>query len=313
MIELSIVIPVKDEEKIIPSLIERISSAILDLKITFEIIFVTDINKDHTVDVLQYFSEKNQRIKTIKLANCFGQHVAVMAGLDYSQGNYVVIMDGDLQDFPEDIPLLYRKITEGYDIVYAVKQKKNDSFFRNLSSRTFNSLMNLFSDIKQTSNTSMFRIISRKAVNEVIQFRENEPSLTYIFNYINLPTSTVKVRSGSRQEGKTKYNIFGLMEFAISSLLSFSRKPLKLISNLGLIMSFFSFLYFAIVIFQHFFMQIEILGWATIISIITFLGGIQLLSLGIIGEYVGRIYMQTKNRPLYIIEKKIGDFNKSDK
>jgi dolichol-phosphate mannosyltransferase len=149
MIELSIVIPVKDEEKIIPSLIERISSAILDLKITFEIIFVTDINKDHTVDVLQYFSEKNQRIKTIKLANCFGQHVAVMAGLDYSQGNYVVIMDGDLQDFPEDIPLLYRKITEGYDIVYAVKQKKNDSFFRNLSSRTFNSLMNLFSDINR--------------------------------------------------------------------------------------------------------------------------------------------------------------------
>lgn len=308
MYEISVVIPVRDEEKNIPELINRLFSTFNKMDVSFEVIFVTDINNDNTVGLLAEYSKKHQNVKTVKLSNSFGQHVAIMAGLDHCKGNYVVTMDGDLQDYPEDIPLLYDKIAEGFDIVYSLKESKNDTLFRNLSSRAFNSLMNSLSDFKIQSNSSMFRIISRKALLEITKFREYEPSLTYIFSYINLPTTTVKVRSGVRQHGTTKYSFFRLGSFAISSLLSFSRKPLRLLSGLGLIISIFSFIYFAIVLFQYFFFRIPVLGWATIIAIITFTGGIQLLSIGVIGEYIGRIYMQTKNRPLYIVEKKIGNF-----
>ncbi len=309
MYEISIVIPVRDEEKNISELISRIYASAESIRKTFEIIFVTDINRDNTIGLLEEYSSTHTNIKTLKLSNGFGQHIAVMAGLDHCSGSSIVIMDGDLQDYPEDIPLLYNKLCQGYDIVYAVKEKKNDNLFRNLSSWAFNSLMNNLSDIKLYSNSSMFRIISRKALEEVIRFREYEPSLTYIFSFINLPTTTIMVRSGTRQRGETKYSLFRLLNFAVSSLLSFSRKPLRVISTLGLVMSIFSFVYFVIVIFQYFLLKTEIMGWTTIIAIITLFSGVHLLSLGVIGEYVGRIYMQTKNRPLYIVEKKYGDFD----
>jgi polyisoprenyl-phosphate glycosyltransferase len=309
MYEISVVIPVRDEEKNVPELVDRLFSTINGMGKLFEIVFVTDINKDNTVNLLAEYSGKHKNIKVIKLSNSFGQHVAVMAGLDHCSGNYIVIMDGDLQDLPEDIPLLYNKIIEGYDIIYTMKENKNDNLFRNISSWIFNGLMNYLSDIKIDSNSSMFRIISRKALEEITKFREYEPSLTYVFSFINLPTSVVKVRSGVRQRGETKYSLFRLMGFAVSSLLSFSRKPLRMISSLGLIMSVLSFIYFVIVIYQYFLLKIEILGWATIMVTVTLIGGIQLLSIGVIGEYIGRMYMQTKNRPLYIIEKKYGNFD----
>ena len=309
MYEISIVIPVRDEEKNINDLIRRIFATVESLHKTFEIIFVTDINRDNTIDLLDACSKQHPNIKVLKLSNSFGQHVAVMAGLDHCLGKYTIIMDGDLQDYPEDILLLYNKICEGYDIVYALKDKKNEGFLRNLSSRIFNGLMNSLSDIKIDSNSSMFRIISRKARTEVIKFREYEPSLTYIFSFINLPTATIKVTSGVRIQGKTKYSFLKLVNFAISSLLSFSRKPLRMISNFGYIVSLVSLIYFIVVLYQYFFFGIPILGWATIVAIITFIGGIQLLSIGVIGEYIGRIYMQTKNRPLYIVEKRFGNFD----
>jgi glycosyltransferase involved in cell wall biosynthesis len=308
MYEISVIIPVRDEADNIPELIQRLFATFNSMGKSFELIFVTDVNRDDTVNVLAECGNQHKNVKTIKLSNSFGQHVAVMAGLDHCCGQYIVIMDGDLQDYPEDIVLLYNKIKEGQDIVYAIKEKKNDSLFRNLSSEIFNGLMSYLSDIRISMNSSMFRIISRKALDEIVKFREYEPSLTYIFGLINLPTSTVKVRSGVRQRGKTKYHLFKLINFAVSSLFSFSRKPLRMISSLGLVMSVFSFIYFLVIIYQYFFLKIEVVGWATIVSIMTFIGGMQLLCLGVIGEYVGRMFMQTKNRPLYIIERKYGDF-----
>lgn len=308
MHKFSVVIPVRNEEQIIDELVSRLSSTLEKISDSFEIIFVTDTNTDDTIRILEKHSREKPDIKTIELSNSFGQHVAVMAGLDHSNGEYTVIMDGDLQDYPEDIPLLYDKLCEGFDVVYATKENKNSGFFRNLSSQAFNILMNNLSDVKIDSNSSMFRIISRKALNEVTKFRESELSLTYIFSFINLPTATVRTRSGVRQQGETKYNFFKLLGFAASSLLSFSRRPLRMISSFGLTVSMLSFIYLLIVLYQYFFLGISVLGWATIIVIVTFTGGIQLLSIGVIGEYIGRIYMQTKNRPLYIIEKKFGDF-----
>lgn len=309
MCEISIVIPVRDEEKNLDELVTRIFNSLEMINKSFEIIFITDINKDNTVQLLEDYSKKYSNVKAIKLSNGFGQHVAVMAGLDYASGEAIVIMDGDLQDCPEDIPLLYNKLCENFDIVYGIKERKNENVFRNSSSRLFNWIMNLFSDKKVSNNSSMFRIISRKALNEIVRFREYEPSLTYIFSYINLPTAKIAVTSGTRHKGETKYNFIKLFSFAVSSLLSFSRKPLRMISILGLVMSLLSFLYLIIVLFQYLFLKIEVQGWATMVVVSTLIGGIQLLSLGVIGEYIGRMYMQTKNRPLYIIERKIGKFD----
>lgn len=309
MVNISVVIPVRDEEKNLDELCSRIIDTMEKVNLLFEVIFVTDINKDNTLLGLVNWNLKDPRIKTIKLANSFGQHVAVFAGLKRCEGKYIVIMDGDLQDYPEDIEILYKEIVKGFDIVYAIKEKKNDSFLRNLCSKIFNSMMNKFSDSKIESNSSMFRIISDRAANEVLKFEEFEPSLTYIFSFIGLPTSVAMVRSGERKAGETKYNVIKLTNFAISSLLSFSRKPLRLISKLGLFVSVGSIFYLIFIIIQSMFLGIEVVGWATIISLISFFGGIQLLCTGIIGEYVGRIYMETKKRPLYVIEKKIGEFH----
>ncbi len=309
MCEISIVIPVRDEEQNLDELIARIFISLERMNKSFEIIFVTDINKDNTVDLLEEYSKRTPNVKTIKLSNGFGQHIAVLAGLDHARGEAIAIMDGDLQDCPEDIALLYDKLQENYDVVYGIKDSKDDSIFRNSSSRLFNWIMDLFSDKKVRNNSSMFRMISRKALIEIVKFREYEPSLTYIFSYINLPTANVKVTSGKRLYGQTKYSFLKLLSFAISSLLSFSRKPLKIISILGLVMSLLSFFYFAVVLIQYLFFKIEVQGWTTLIVVSTLIGGIQLLSLGVIGEYIGRMYMQTKNRPLYIVERKIGKFD----
>lgn len=309
MVEISTIIPVRDEESNLQILADRLISTFEKMNVSFEIIFVTDINTDKTQSILEELSEKNKNIKTLKLSNRFGQHVAVLAGLDHSQGKFTVIMDGDLQDMPEDIPILYEKICEGYDVVYAEKENKNENYFRNLSSKSFNKIMNFFSDIKVDNNTSMFRIISRRMREEIIRYREFEPSLTYIFNLINFPTTKARVSSGKREHGNSKYNLSRLINFAISTLLSFSRKPLRMISGIGLFIALLSFIYLIIVLIQYFFFEIEILGWATLIVIITFTSGVQLLGLGVIGEYIGRIFMQTKNRPLYVIDKKIGKFD----
>lgn len=307
MVDLSIVIPVKDEEKNIVELILRISNTINKMNLSYEIVFVTDINKDNTFELLKSLNKQDKKVKVIKLSNSYGHHVAVIAGLNYCCGKAVVIMDGDLQDYPEDIPKLYEKSQEGYDVVYGTKARKNDSIMRNLFSKTFIKLLNKLSDYKLDYNTCMFRIMSRRTVEEILKFREREPVLTGIISLIGFPAAKVIVTSGKRKVGKTKYNFLRQVNLSVSFLLSFSTKPLRICSICGFFTSCLSFVYLLIVIIQKTLFNIDVLGWPTLVSLITFLGGIQLFFIGIIGEYIGRIFMETKNRPLYIVQKKIGD------
>ena len=308
MLELSVVIPVRDEEKNLEELVKRIVDSINKIGITFEVIFVTDINRDNTLEVLKSLNKFDDRIKTIKLSSGLGQHMAVIAGLNLTKGKAVVIMDGDLQDYPEDIPKLYKKYTEGFDVVYGVKEKKNDSALRNLFSKTFIKILNKLSDYKLDFNTCMFRILSKRTVENILKFSEREPSITGLISIINYPTTEVVVTSGKRTAGETKYNFIRQINLAISFLLSFSTKPLRIASALGFIISSLSFLYLIIVSVQKYFFNVAVLGWATIISLITLSTGLQLFFLGIIGEYIGKIFMETKNRPRYFIEEKIGNF-----
>lgn len=304
--DLSVVIPVRDEASNIPVLTGRLKTTLNAMQLTFEIIFVTDLNKDDTVDVLKAQHQSDNRVRYVKLSRSYGQHVAVVAGLQASSGKYAVIMDGDLQDEPEDIPLLYNKIRQGYEIVYGQKETKNESAFRNLVSRFFLHVFSNLSDVKMDYNTSMFRIISRKTIDEVLKYREIEPSLTFIMGSLNLPTEKVLVASGRRFSGKTQYPLSRQLRFAFTSLLSFSTKPIEYVSMLGLLISLISFIYFIVVVFQRFFTGIAVLGWPTIIALITLLGGMQLFAIGIIGQYIGKIFLQTKNRPLYVVEEQAG-------
>lgn len=307
-IDLSVIIPVRDEERNIAELVSRLVETIDTLKLDLEIIFITDANTDRTYEFLQEQHRLDSRIKEIKLSNTFGQQAAVMAGLQYSSGEAVVIMDGDLQDLPEDIPKLYETMLQGYDVVYGEKRQKNDLLIRNIYSKLFVKAMSALSDYNIRYNASMFRIISRRAVNELLRFREDEPSIAFIMGLINFPTTSVEVASGKRRKGSTKYGFFRQMKVAISLLLAFSTKPLRLISIIGFIVSILSFAHLLFVLNQSYFFAVPVMGWATIITLITLLGGLQLFSMGIIGEYIGRVFLQSKRRPLYIIEEKLGEF-----
>ena len=304
--DMSVVIPVRNEEKNIRELIERLTMTMREMELTYEFIFVTDINTDRTLDVLRECHANDDKVKVIKLAAAMGQHIAVVAGLDSSEGNCVVLMDGDLQDYPEDIPKLHSRMLEGFDVVYGIKEKKNDSMIRNIYSRIFVRVMNRLSDHRVEHSTSMFRVMSRRTVDQLNRFRENEQSLTGLISLIGFPTDKVLVTSGERKAGETKYSFISQVNFAISFLLSFSTKPLRMISILGFIVSALSFLYLGFVVIQVLIAGTAVMGWPTLVVLMTFLGGIQLLALGVIGEYISRIFIESKRRPIYIVEEKIG-------
>jgi polyisoprenyl-phosphate glycosyltransferase len=310
MTRLSVVVPVRNEAKNIPTFVARLTPVLEGLGSDHEIIFATDLNRDNTLEVLRSMHRDDARIKTLKLSNAFGHHVAVLAGLTVSAGDAVVVMDGDMQDYPEDIPLLYGKLQEGHDVVYGVKARKNESALRNVFSRTFLRLMKALSDYDVDFNTSMFRVMSRRAVDELCRFREREPSITGLVSVIGLPTAKVQVTSGARQAGRTNYSYWRQLKFAVNFLLSFSTKPLRLISMLGLVISTLSFVYFVVVVIQRLAFGTPVPGWPTVVGLLTLLGGVQLLALGTTGEYVARIFLEVKRRPLYVIEERIGELRK---
>ncbi len=305
--DVSVIVPVRDEAQIIPELAARLAITLDGMRLTFEVIFVTDFNRDETLDVLRAQHRADPRIKAVKLSTGRGQHIAVVAGLHACQGGCAVLMDGDLQDLPEDIPKLYARMKEGFDVVYGLKEKKNDSALRNVFSRGFVRVIDWLSDQKVHHNTAMFRIISGRTIRELRRFGEYEQSLTGLMALVNFPTATEPVASGTRTTGETKYSFLLQINHAIGFFLGFTTKPLRLISTIGLVVAAISFCYLAVVLVQAFMGGIKVLGWASLISLMMFLSGVQLLALGTIGEYVGRIFLESKRRPLYIVEETIGE------
>lgn len=309
MVELSVIVPVRDEEENLEELVSRLTRTLegLDLPLGHELVFVTDLNRDNTFYVLKNLHDRDHRVKVIKLSNTFGHHVAVVAGLRHCSGKYAVIMDGDLQDYPEDIPKLFGKLKQGFDVVYGTKRRKNDSALRNMLSKVFVGALRRIADYDLDYNTSMFRIMTRRMVDELLKFKERDQSLTALVSLIGFPTAKVEVHSGKRLRGKTKYTLSHQFNFALSFLVSFSIKPLRIMSILGFILAGFSLSYLVLVLVQKLIFGMGILGWPTIISLMTLFGGIQLFTMGLLGEYIGRIFLETKERPLYIVETKIGD------
>ena len=304
--ELSVIIPVLNEEHIIPLLIPELTSELEKLDLTYEIIFVTDENKDNTWEMLKNERIKYDHINLIKLTRGQGQHVAIIAGLTYCTGSCALLMDGDLEMPPSEIHKLYTKYQEGFDIVYGSSQQKNRSKIKDMFSRLFNTLIGVLTDEKINHNTDMFRIISRKTIDKLLMYREIEPNLTFLMALINYPSISVPVRFEKRIKGKSNYRLFRKLKMAFHSILSFSTKPIRIISIVGFITSLFSFIYLFVVLVEKLFISdYSGIGFGTIIVLIIFFSGLQLFAIGIIGEYLGRNFLQSKNRPLFVIEEKL--------
>lgn len=305
-IELSIVIPLYNEEENIPELYRRLMRVILEMNVDYEIIFIDDGSKDKTLELLKNIREQNKNVKIIQFTRNFGHHVAVSAGLDFALGLIVITMDGDLQNRPEDIPKLIEKINDGYDIAYGQRIAREDSLRRKMYTKCFNYFIKKISDENAIlGSVGFFRAMKIDVVKNVRKFHERNRFLTCIIDWLGFTTIAVPVKHDSRFKGKTKYNFKKLIELAAQAAFGFSSFPLRIAIWLGLIISILSFMFGMSIVIRKALYDISVTGYSSIIVSIFFLGGIQLIVMGIIGEYINRIYNESKERPLYIIKNKM--------
>jgi glycosyltransferase involved in cell wall biosynthesis len=311
--KIAIVIPAYNEEDNVEIAYKRLKEVLDSTNYDYELIFVDDGSKDNTLSKLLELYEKDKKVKVISLSRNFGKEIALSAGLDYVDADAVIPFDVDLQDPPEVIPKLIAKFEEGYDVVNAVRIKREgETFLKRFTSKAFYKIINILSDIEIPQDVGDFRLISKAALNAIKQIRERKRFMKGIFAWVGFKTTSVYYERAPRYAGKTKWNYFKLINLAIEGITSFSIAPLRLASLLGLFVSFVAFLYAMWIIIQKLVYGNPVKGYPSIMVAILFLGGVQLITIGIIGEYVGRIYEEVKQRPLYIV-KKIWDKDNKDK
>ncbi len=305
--KLSIVIPVYNEEKNIEPFLQRLEAVLKKLNIDHEIIFSLDPSSDNSEKVILDQIERNNKIKLITFSRRFGQPAATMAGILTCEGNRCVIIDVDLQDPPELIEKLYNKINEGYEVVYAKRiSRKGETLVKRIISSFGYWLINKLSDINIPKNTGDFRIISRKVIEELRSLNETHGFLRGLVAYVGFKQTSVEYNRDERFRGKGKYNrLTGSLRIGFNGLIGFSSNPLHLMSIVGFIIAFLSFVLGVFYIIQKFLIVDFTPGLSTTVLLISFYSGIQLLGLGLLGEYIGRIYNEVKRRPMYIIDKKI--------
>ena len=301
-IELSVIIPVYNEENNIQIIYERLISVVKMLDISYEFIFVNDGSIDGSLAKIKQLSDENVNIKFIDFSRNFGHQIAVTAGLDICKGNYIVIIDADLQDPPELITELYRKINEGYNVVYARRKiRRGESFLKKFTAKMFYKLMDSITSIPIPPDTGDFRIIDKKIINVLRNMPEQQKYLRGQIAWAGFKQTFIEYDRDERYAGKTGYTYSKMFRFALDAITSFSNFPLKFATTIGFIVFGISFLGIIYSLFVKLFLDSTVPGWTSIMLSVLFLGGIQLLSIGIIGEYIGRISANIRNRPLYII------------
>ncbi len=314
MVELSIVVPVYNEEKNIRPFVEQIEKVMETINKNYELIFVLDPSKDDTENAILEEIKKNKNIKLIVLSRKFGQPAATVAGIENCNGNYCVIIDVDLQDPPNLIGEMYTKITsEKLDVVYAKRRsRKGETPFKKFFSKIGYETIHKLSDVKIPKNVGDFRIISRRIIDELKKLKESHGFLRGLVSFVGFKQGYILFDRDERFSGESKYNkFFGSLKIGINGLVSFSSKPLFIMSLSGFILAVLSFLLGIWYLFQKI-TGIDITpGLTTTVILLSFYSGIQLLGLGLLGEYIGRIYEEVKQRPKYIMDKKI-NFQKSE-
>lgn len=310
--ELSIISPVYKAEKIVPELVTRIIDSIEKLTPNFEIILVDDCGPDGSWNKIKEECKKDQRVKGIKLSRNFGQHYAITAGLTLSKGNWVVVMDCDLQDLPEEIIRLYYKAIEGCDIVLAKREVRQDNFFKRISSLLFYKVFSYLTNTKQNPEVANFGIYNRKVIDSVLSMGDQVRFFPTMVQWVGFKKEFLKVKHAARFEGTSSYNWNKLFKLAFDNILAFSNKPLQLTIRLGLTISVFSIVFGIYYLYSFFTGRIKVIGFASLIISISFFSGIIIFILGILGLYIGKLFDKIKERPNYIIDE-IADYEGKDK
>ena len=299
---LSVLVPVYNEEECIKLLHERLSKVLDQLNCQSEILFVNDGSKDNTILMLRELQLIDLRVSYLDLSRNYGKETAMSAGIDYIVGDALVIIDADLQDPPELIPKMLEGIEEGYDDVYAQRTSRDgETFIKKYTSKQYYRWLKKMSDIPVIEDTGDFRMFSKKAINGLRMLKENERNMKGLFSYIGFNKKPILYQRDARIAGSTKWNYPKLIGLAIKGLTAFSTTPLRFVSIMGILVSLCAFLFLAYTFVKSIIWGNPVAGYPSLISIMLFLGGIQLLALGIIGEYIGIIYSETKKRPLYYI------------
>jgi glycosyltransferase involved in cell wall biosynthesis len=306
---ITIIIPAYNEEKSLPSLLERLNNLTENNRdYNFEFLFVNDGSKDETLSILQQAAKNNPHISYLNFSRNFGKEIAVAAGIDHADGDAVVIMDADGQEPPELIPEMIKWWEKGYDDVYARRNKRREGIFKKLTSKLYYRTLQSMTRIPIQLDTGDFRLFSRRCILALRQFREVSRQNKALFSWIGYKKKEIKFNQSKRAAGNTKWK-FGvlspgnsLINLAIDGFTSFTTIPLRFVTLFGLLISFFAGIYIVVVVVQALMGLPRTGGFNTLLIITLFLGGVQMISLGIIGEYVGRIFTETKNRPLYLIE-----------
>lgn len=301
---ISIVIPAYNEAGNIGEIVSKLKKCLIG-KEEFELIFVDDGSTDETLSEIQELMAANSFIKYISLSRNFGHQKALKAGLDFSKGQCVISMDADMQHPPEMVSLLLEKWKDGYDVVYT---KRNDTVhtgvFKRLSSKLFYRIINSLSEIEIPLGAADFRLLDRKVVDELRRFEENWLFIRGLVSWLGFRQIGIEYTVQPRFSGQSKYSLIKMLRFAVDGITSFSILPLRIATFTGLSFSIISFFYFAYAIYVRFFTESALPGWASLLMTILLLGGVQLICLGLFGEYLGKMFIESKRRPTYVIKQK---------
>lgn len=301
--ELSVVVPIFNEEGTIPHLIERLNKALLEAKLTYEMVFVDDGSNDASFDSLGVYARKDDRLKVVSFSRNFGHQVALTAGLEHAQGSAIVVIDADLQDPPELIPELVAKWKEGFDVVYAIRKSRvGETWFKLLTAKIFYRFIRQMTHFDIPTDTGDFRLMSRRVVKIFLAMPEQQRYIRGMIAWIGFRQTGIFYNREERIDGKTKFTLSKMSRFALDGITSFSYVPLQLASYAGFASALVSFGLMLIGIYQKLFSDVTIKGWTSTVVITLFLGGIQLIMIGVLGEYIGRIHSEIKRRPLYIVK-----------
>jgi glycosyltransferase involved in cell wall biosynthesis len=300
---LSIVSPIYHAENIVEKLVFEIEKEVSKLDIIYEIILVDDRSPDNSWKKIQQIALSNKNVKSFRLSKNFGQHPAIIAGLSKANGEWIVVMDCDLQDQPKEIINLYHKAQEGFDIVLASREVRKDNLFKKLTSKMFAKLYGYLTDSNFDNSVANFGIYNKKVIVEVLNMNDYIKSFPLFVQWVGFDRTTIKVEHSSRDSGKSSYTYKKLLSLAFNTIISFSNKPLKLFVKFGLIISILSIIIGLINIYQHFVGKISVIGYSSLIVSIWFLSGIIITIIGVVGIYIGKIFDQAKNRKPYIIDK----------
>jgi len=305
--EISIIIPLYNEAGGVTGLVQSLTEVLIREKLDYEIVCVNDGSTDLTLPHLLKARESNKRIRVIQLSRNFGKEVALSAGIDHARGRAVIPMDADLQDPPELIPHLMARWRDGFQVVNARRaERMSDSWMKRTTANAFYRLFNILSDTPIPENTGDFRLLDREVVEALKCLPERDRFMKGLFAWVGYRTTEVTYERPARSTGTSSWNYWKLFNFAVAGITAFSTFPLRLFNYIGLGVALLSFLYGLFLITYTLFLGREVPGYASIMVVMLFLGGIQLIGIGVVGEYVGRVFLETKRRPLYLVHRLYG-------